>query len=444
MWKRRPRAKIRETLQLQRMASDSLESWLQRLESIHPREIELGLDRISAVAGRMDLLQPSASVVTVAGTNGKGSTVAVLENLMLQAGSRAGAYTSPHLRRFNERIRVAGAEASDAEIVASFGRIEKARGDISLTYFEFATLAALDIFRARQCDVLLLEVGLGGRLDAVNVLDADLAVITSIDLDHQEWLGSDRAGISLEKAAIARCGRAVVISDRNPPAAMLEYLVAEGAGPVLQLGRDFDWEDAGAGQWRGSIRVENGALRQLPPVAAGGLLPDNILGAAQAAFQLGVAFSDEGYSRAALAGPTGRRQWRRFEGRDCLLDVAHNPASVAKLVDYLRASSARGTRKAVFAAMADKDIDGMLCLARGQFDAWYLGDLADNSRAATAKDIAVMLENRGEARISVNSNLPQAMARAREGMAGEDQLVVFGSFYTVAAVLPLLEEDAQL
>ena len=221
------------------MNKASLTQWLQRLETVHPMEIDLGLERVLTVAHTLQLLPLKQPVVTVAGTNGKGSTVAVMEALISEAGYRVGVFTSPHLLRFNERIRVAGVDASDAEIVHAFDLIDQARGAISLTYFEFAALAALLIFEASELDYVVLEVGLGGRLDAVNIVDASVAVITSIDLDHQGWLGNSRGEISREKAGILRRGCPVVIADANPPPELLDCVVDAAASPALYLGREF-------------------------------------------------------------------------------------------------------------------------------------------------------------------------------------------------------------
>jgi dihydrofolate synthase/folylpolyglutamate synthase len=424
------------------MSSGSLAQWLQRLEGLHPSEIELGLERVSRVASRLGLLEPSCPVVTVAGTNGKGSTVAVLEALLAGEGRIAGVYTSPHFLRFNERIRVGGREATDGEIVSAFEQVEKARGDTSLTYFEFATLAALLIFRDRNCEVGVLEVGLGGRLDAVNILDADVAVITRVDLDHQQWLGDNRDDIGREKAGIARAGRPVVIADPDPPAALLAYLEEIGADPVLRIGREFSVRAADPGFWTATVSEGQGVARALGPRPIGALLPENIVAGLQAALLLGVEYGAEKIDRAlAKASPPGRRQWREIGGRAVLLDVAHNPASVDKMLEYINATSCYGKRMAIFSAMKDKDLDGMVSRAAGRFDGWFLGDQPAVPRAETASRLAAMLREKGETMISVSKNLRQAYRRARSLMAEGDQLVVFGSFHTVAAVMPLLERE---
>ncbi|MBN7798671.1 bifunctional tetrahydrofolate synthase/dihydrofolate synthase [Parahaliea mediterranea] len=424
------------------MSDTGLAAWLQRLEALHPTEIELGLTRVRAVAQRLELLPVAVPTVTIAGTNGKGSTAAALEALLLAAGRRPGVYTSPHLLRYNERIRVAGVEADDTDIVRAFEQIDAARGEISLTYFEFATLAALWIFRARGADVLVLEVGLGGRLDAVNIVDASVAVITSIALDHQGWLGDTRDAIAREKAGILRRDRPAVIAEPEPPAALGEAVADSGARGLF-LGRDFHCAVDG-GHWRARLRAagKRGGEFVLPPVPVGGVVPANLCAALQALVLLGESPAE--LDLLAVLGdvrPPGRRQRRRVAGRDYLLDVAHNPQSVDMLLEYLSLSPCQGRTIALFSAMEDKDIRAMIRPATGVFDAWFLADQPDNPRAAKAADIAAMLREAGESMISVSRNPRQALRRAQSIMAGEDRLVVFGSFFTVAAVLPALDRE---
>ncbi len=423
------------------MSKASLAQWLQRLETLHPKEMDLGLERVAQVANALQLLPVAQPVITVGGTNGKGSAVAVLEALLGEAGYCTATFTSPHLLRFNERIRVAAVDVSDAEIVEAFTAIDAARGPVSLTYFEFATLAALLIFKARAPDVIVLEVGLGGRLDAVNIVDSAVAVITSIDLDHQSWLGASRGAIAGEKAGIMRRGRPVVIADPDPPPELVRAVAAVAASPALYLGREFTVAVA-QDQWQGVLRQADGGSRQLAVQATGALLPENICAAVQAALLLGVEFSDDSLSRAlAIAAPTGRRQERRIANRDYVLDVAHNPAAVRKLLEYLQASRCDGKTLCLFSIMSDKDIQAIVDAAAGVFDAWFLGDQPDNTRAAGAADIAALLSAAGETMVSVSKNLRQAFRRAQSVTAAGDRLVIFGSFSTVAAVLPLLDKD---
>lgn len=425
------------------MADASLAQWLARLETLHPSAIDLGLERVAGVARTLGLLPVEVPVevpvVTVAGTNGKGSTVAVLEALLGEGGHLVGVYTSPHLLRFNERIRVGGVEASDAEIVAAFRAIDDSRGDTSLTYFEFATLAALLVFQSRAVDVQVLEVGLGGRLDAVNIVDASVAVITRIDLDHQSWLGEDRGSIAREKAGILRRGAPAVIGDPEPPEELLACAEESGATPVLRLGHDFSCESR-AGGWRGVVRDTHGRPRALPVQQTGPLLPANICTALQAALLLGCDFSDAQMCAALdKARPTGRCERRMVAGREYVLDVAHNPAAVYNLVNYLNVTPCKGETIALFSAMGDKDIGAMIRAASDCFSTWFIADQPANPRAARAVDIAAVLRLEGHGKVSVSDTPEQALSRAQQLMAGGDRLVVFGSFFTVAAVLPLLE-----
>ena len=421
------------------MNSASLERWLKKIESIHPEEIELGLGRVSSVAGRLGLLPVSQPVVTVGGTNGKGTVVAVLEALLNEAGYSTGAFTSPHILRFNERIRISGIEVPDSRIVEAFAAIEDARGDVTLTYFEFATLAALLVFEARRPDIVILEVGLGGRLDAVNMVDSSVSVISSIDLDHQGWLGQSRGEIAREKGGIMRHAVPVVIGEPDPPPE-LEAAVAEtGAGPALYIGKDFS-VTAERGVWWAVLRNADGTSRHLAPLACGSLLPENVATALQAALLLGVEFSDECLDRALRrTALTGRREARQVGGREYILDVAHNPAAVRKLREYLDATPCNGRKVAIFSIMADKDVQAVIEAVSGYFDAWFLADQPGNQRAAKAADVASLLNASGQAMISVSKNLRQALRRAQAITGEGDRLVVFGSFYTVAGVLPLLD-----
>ncbi|KZX60153.1 hypothetical protein A3709_12695 [Halioglobus sp. HI00S01] len=422
------------------MNKSALEDWLQHLESLHPTAMELGLERVRSVAQTLELLAPGCRVITVAGTNGKGSTVAVLESLLTVTGHRPGCFTSPHFLRFNERIRVAGEEVDDADIVAAFSAIEQARGETSLTYFEFATLAALWVFRAREVDVVVLEVGLGGRLDSSNVIDASVAVITSIDLDHQEWLGDTREDIGREKAGIMRAGRPVVIADPDPPGSLRQCAAEVGAGPVLQAGRDFSWERQD-GRWSGTITGADGEAVSIA-AADGPLLAANICGALQAATCLGVAWApDQLTTVLENVVVTGRRQQLVMAGRHYLLDVAHNPAAIHKMLEIVDASACNGKVIALFSAMKDKPVADMVALCDKRFDAWFVADQPNNPRAAAGEDIAAALREAGQSMISVSKNLRQAFRRAQTLMAEGDLLVVFGSFFTVAAVVPLLDKD---
>lgn len=427
------------------MSKETLEEWLAHLETIHPTEVELGLERVSRVAHALELIPVKQPVVTVAGTNGKGSTVAVLEALLAELGLRAGTFTSPHLWRYNERIRVAQQEATDAEIVAAFVRIDAARGETSLTYFEFAALAALLVFAQHELDYVILEVGLGGRLDAVNIVDASVAIITSIDLDHQGWLGDSRAAIAREKAGIMRAATPVIIADPEPPAELEACAAALAAVPALFLGREFTVERE-SGQWRGTLQQTSSQQtssqqRKLAWQPVGSLLPENICAALQAALLLELTFSDEDVQRTLdKVVAVGRRQVFDIDGVNYLLDVAHNPAAVYKLLEYMDASCCNGKAIAIFSVMRDKDVKSIVNAAVGHFDAWFLADQPLNSRAAGAADVAVVLEAAGEKGIYMNAELSEALAAAQQAANAGDRIVVFGSFSTVAAVLPHLNQ----
>jgi len=274
----------------------------------------------------------------------------------------------------------------------------------------------------------------------VNIVNPSVVVITSIDLDHQVWLGRTRGEIAREKAGIMRSGTPVVIAEPDPPHELLQCVVEVAASPVLSLGREFTVVVA-QGEWQGVVQHADGGARQLVPQPKGSLLPENICAAVQAALLLGIEFSDDCLSRAlAIAAPVGRRQEWRVAGRDYVLDVAHNPASVLKLLEYLSIINCNGKTICLFSVMSDKDIQAIVTVATGHFDAWFLADQPDNARAARAADIAAMLNEAGETMISISKNLRQALRRAQGIMAAGDRLVVFGSFSTVAAVLPLLDK----
>lgn len=429
-----------------RMSKDSLANWLCHLETLHPNEMDLGLDRVREVAQRLNVLPIEVPVVTVAGTNGKGTTAAVMEALLIDSGKVVGVCSSPHFLRFNERIRVAGADVDDDIIIDSFEQIDRARDEISLTYFEFATLAALWVFRQLSVEVMVLEVGLGGRLDAVNIVDASVAVITSIELDHQQWLGSSRESIGAEKAGILRRGQPAVIADENPPASVID-IVADLGVHAMWSGRDFGWQDASVAQggqayWEGWLSTKTGSKQQLPKLPSGSLLPINICAALQALALLGISFTDQQlHTVLARIKLPGRRESQELSGRGYILDVAHNPAAISKLLEYIDLSSCNGKIYCLFSVMTDKEVTQMIRACTGRFEGWFLGDQPEVPRACTAQFLADVLRSEGNQVISTSEDLPQAFRSAQSAMSAGDTLVVFGSFFTVAAVLPLLDED---
>jgi dihydrofolate synthase/folylpolyglutamate synthase len=413
----------------------SLDEWLAHCERLHPKTIALGLDRVRAVAQRMGLAF-SCPVITVAGTNGKGSTCAMLESILSQAGYRTGVYTSPHLVRFEERCRIRGEVVQAGQLVPHFERVELARGDTQLTYFEFTTLAIMSLMAVSRLDVAILEVGLGGRLDAVNVVDTDCAVITSIDIDHVEFLGPDRESIGREKAGIMRAGRPAVVSDPVPPQSIIDHANAIGADLWLS-GRDFNFQgDKQQWGWAGRGRRYAGlgypALRganQL--INASGVLA--ALESLRARIPVTAQAVRNGLALVELPG-----RFQIVPGRPALVfDVAHNPHSVAALAANLDAMGFYPKTHAVFGAMADKDLAVMLKKVAPIIDHWYFTDLA-TPRAETAAHLLAKwqaVQTRRDVQASTHASPMDAFHAAMAAAAPEDRVVVFGSFYTVGGVL---------
>ena len=417
---------------------NSLESWLAHCERLHPHTIDMGLDRVQEVVKRLGL-RFEACVITVAGTNGKGSTCAMLEACLLQAGYRTGVYTSPHLVHFQERCRIHGELVQPDDLLPNFAKVEAARkqgSEISLTYFEFTTLAILSLMADANLDVAILEVGLGGRLDAVNVVDADCAVITSIDLDHTELLGPDRESIGFEKSGIMRSGKPVVISDPVPPESVLAHAASIGAD-LWQFGKDFNFTgDKQQWAWAGRGRRYSGlaypALRganQL--INASGVLA--ALEAVRSRLPVTAQAIRNGLAMVELPG-----RFQIIPGQPTLvLDVAHNPHAVAALSENLDAMGFYPTTHAVFGAMADKDVSAIMARVGVLVDRWYFCDLP-TARAASALDLQKQWQQTNT-RKNVTSNTyadPQAALEAAVAAAGPaDRIAVFGSFFTVGGVL---------
>lgn len=413
----------------------TLQEWLDFCERLHPVTIDMGLDRVREVGQRLDL-RFSCPVITVAGTNGKGSTCAMLEAILLQAGYRTGVYTSPHLVHFEERCRLAGESASPEALAEAFAAVEAVRGEVSLTYFEFSTLAILWLMRRAELDAVILEVGLGGRLDAVNIVDTDCAVITSIDLDHMAILGNDREAIGREKAGIMRSGRPVVVSDPVPPGTVIDSAQAISADLWL-MGRDFNFSgDKQQWAWAGRGRRYSGlaypALRGANQLLnASGVLA--ALEALRARIPVTAQAVRNGLAMVELPG-----RFQIVPGEPVLvLDVAHNPHSVAALSENLDAMGFYPTTHAVFGAMADKDLTPMLGRIQSLVDHWYFTDLPVQ-RAATAVDLQQVLRAlniRKNVSSSVHANPRDALQAAIAAAEPADRIVVFGSFHTVGGVL---------
>jgi len=416
------------------MRFSTLNEWLRWQETLHPQAIELGLGRVSAVAKRLGLSAAGHAIVTVAGTNGKGSSVAMIEAMLRSAGYRVGAYTSPHLSRYNERVRVDGAEASDQAFCEAFAAVEAVRGDTTLSYFEFGTLAAMDIFRRAQVEIAVLEVGLGGRLDAVNLWDADVVLVTGVDIDHVEWLGSDREAIGREKAGVFRPGHPAICAERDPPASLRAY-AERIAARWLGVGEHFDFR---VGQqnwtwWDGDTRWE-----QLPlPALEGDYQLANAAGAVAVTRALGSRWTvpraavETGLRTAALPA---RLQVVPGEV-ERVLDVGHNPQAARALAGVLAQRACRGRTLAVLGMLADKDVEGVVDAMSGVVDCWYLGGLEGprGLDVRTLRDRTVALLN--DAPCHGDGSVADAYRRACADAESGDRIVVFGSFHTVADVL---------
>lgn len=416
-------------------ASSPLADWLAYQERLHPNTIELGLERVRAVADRLGLLPSEAVTLTVAGTNGKGSSVTLAADIYRAAGYRVGSYTSPHLLRYNERVAIDGVEAGDEALCAAFVAIEQARGGIALTYFEFGTLAALLLFRRANVDVQVLEVGLGGRLDAVNIVDADCALITNIGLDHTDWLGSDRDSIGYEKAGILRPQRPGIYVEEQAPQRLLQHAGEIGAR-LLRLGRDFAYAVRPDGSWDWQSRAAT--LTGLPqPALSGAVQYRNAAGVLAAVEALDAALPvPHAAIRAAL---TGLRLPGRYQHLgNTVLDVAHNVESAEVLADNLRRDAGRGKTWLVLGMLADKPVEAVGAVLAPLVAGALFGGLPPprGLEAAALRRRAAAGGLNGEAAGTVE----QAYRMAQDRAAPDDRIVVCGSFLTVAAVAQLLDQ----
>ena len=470
----------------------TLEDWLGYIEQQHPKSIELGLDRTRAVAQRLAIGKPAKHVITVGGTNGKGSTVAFIEAIARAGGLKVGTYTSPHLLRYNERVRIDGREASDEALIAAFEAVEAARfsllppgegaqradeggripfpgndavsgkstpssvaarhpvsstgqallpvGEgkaIPLTYFEFGTLAALRLFQQSNLDLVVLEVGLGGRLDAVNIIDPDVAVITTVDIDHVDWLGNDRESIGYEKAGIARPWKPLVLGEIDSPSSVLRHAYAIGANAV-RLGSDFFHEPVDESHWRWrdagfEIELPNPSLsapvQRVNAATAIAALRALDIDLPIAAFAAGV----------ATAMIPGRLQRFDLHGTAVIVDVGHNPQAARELAAWLRAEPVQGRTLAVFSALADKDVAGVVAALEREVSTWFLAGLEHvGARGQSVDAVAAKLTGtaaaNGARHVSVEAALHSAQLDANAG----DRILVFGSFHTVAEALAIL------
>jgi len=413
-------------------ATSPLATWLYYLEHLHSQAIELGLDRVRAVAEKLDLLTPAPRVFTVAGTNGKGTTCATLESVLMAAGYRVGVYSSPHLVRYTERVRIQGEELPESAHCESFAVLEAGRGDISLTYFEYGTLSALHLFKQAKLDVVILEVGLGGRLDATNIVDASVSVVTSIALDHTDWLGSDRESIGREKAGIFRAGKPAVVGEPDMPQSIAD--VAQEKQSDLYR-RDVNWHfSADAGYWRWAALAAGKEVNILDSLPLPNVPLANAATALAALHYSGLNVPEaalrSGLQRAALPG----RFQTVSESPRLILDVAHNPHAAAYLAGRLAEQPRNGGKvRAVVGMLKDKDIAGTLACLSPQVDEWYCAPL-EGPRGASVAELTVHLP---QARPfdDVESAWRQAMQEA----APQDIVIVCGSFHTVAHVMDAID-----
>jgi len=451
----------------------TLQQWLDYIEQQHPKSIEMGLERTREAARRLSLGKPAAHVITVGGTNGKGSTVAFIEAIARAAGLKVGTYTSPHLLRYNERVRIDGREATDAQLVQTFEVVEAARsspsvgrgvgvrvrrsGDspsrgptpsppnpplegegssVPLTYFEFGTLAALWLFQQSNLDLVILEVGLGGRLDAVNIVDPDVAVITTVDIDHVDWLGNDRESIGFEKAGIARAWKPLVLGEIDSPSSVLRHAYAIGANAV-RLGSDFIHEPVDESHWRWR---DAGFAIELPnPLLSAPVQRANAATAIAALRALGIELPTSALATGvASATLPGRLQRFDLHGTPVVVDVGHNPQAARELAAWLRAEPVPGRTLAVFAALADKDVQGVVAALEGEVSHWFLAGLESvGARGQSADELASKISG-APAAGSRHADVHAALQAARAQAHAEDRILVFGSFHTVTEALATL------
>lgn len=424
------------------MTPGTLGDWLAYLEQLHPSAIDMGLDRSRQVARQLGLTRPAPRVITVTGTNGKGSTCAFIAALLQAQGLKVGVYSSPHLLRYNERVQVQGVEATDLELCDAFAAVEAARGGVSLTYFEMGTLAAFWLFEQARLDAVVLEVGLGGRLDAVNLVDADLALVTSIGVDHADWLGDTRESVAFEKAGIFRPGRPALCGDIDPPEPLLAKARELGA-PLLVRGQDFDlcvnehgWD------WHGIAHGERIELLGLPLLD---LPMPNAALALQAFALLGYPLHADEVAKVLtstrLAGRLDRRivHWHG-KTLNLLLDVGHNPHAAQFLAQRLRQRPVGGKRRAVFGLLSDKDLEGVVAPLVSVIDEWAVAPLP-TSRSRAAEQLQSVLQNLG-ADVTSHQSVALALEAQCAHARADDEILLFGSFYCVAEALEWLARHA--
>lgn len=403
--------------------------WLAYIEALHPKSIAMGLDRVKTVANKLQL-NPIFPIITVAGTNGKGSVCAMLSQIYVQSGYRVGCYTSPHLNRYNERVSVNLQHISDDDLCAAFAAVEAARGDVALTYFEMGTLAAMWYFCHQNLDVCILEVGLGGRLDAVNIFEPTCAIVTAIDLDHMEYLGDTREKIGFEKAGIFRANKLAICGDENPPQSLLDFAAKIDANLQL-INRDFSVQKTAQG-W--TYTSDEQVLQQPNLGLTGDFQLNNaacVICAVQHLSEILPALQANTYAALRAVNLEGRFQ--QIHANPCIIvDVAHNPQAAKSLAHNLKSSACAGKTLAVLGMLADKDIEGVIDAVAGEIDAWYLADI-HSPRGAKASELQkLLLKRTRNSPVQTFANVSAAIDSACKNAAKNDRIIVFGSFYTVA------------
>ena len=408
----------------------TVEEWLVYIEALHPKSIAMGLDRVQAVADKLQL-NPDFPIITVAGTNGKGSTCEMLSQIYSEAGYKVGCYTSPHLIRYNERVRINHREISDQDLCMAFEAVEAARGDVALTYFEMGTLAAMWHFCRANLDVVILEVGLGGRLDAVNIFEPACAIVTTVDLDHMDYLGETREKIGLEKAGVFRANKLAICGDETPPVSLLKY--AETIGVDLKLiNRDFQVKKTGQQGWQYS---DEALVLQLPVLGlAGEFQFANAACAICAAHHLKhILPVSQANIHAALGAVRLTGRFQQIQSKpQIIVDVAHNPHAATSLAQNLRSTPGASRTLAVFAMLVDKDIEGVISAVAPCISRWYIADIRA-ARGAKALDLQKTLVRQvNQASVRLFDDVSMALAAACKEADKNDRIIVFGSFYTVA------------
>ena len=410
------------------MTQKNLDQWLQYLESLHPSEIDLGLARVFQVAKKMALLKPAPLVIMAAGTNGKGSTVTLVSSILQQANQKVGTYMSPHLHTYNERVKIDGVMLSDEDFIESFEAIDKAREDVLLTYFEVGTLSSLYLFIKYQVDVAVLEVGLGGRLDAVNIVDADISIVTSIGLDHQDWLGDDLSKIAFEKAGIYRPLKPAVCGERNPPQTLINHALDIKA-PLFIKGEHFNYtQNSKSWSWKGV--GGNGGCAELQDLPLPSLPLENAVTVLQALqfvpFKISLKNIVDGINSAHLSG-----RLERIESPfKAILDVGHNPQAAKLLSSRLEGSEVKGRRFALLAMLKDKDPEGVVKELTDNISHWHLAGI-DGYRGQTSQELAEKLNNQLPM-VTCHEQVSDALDDLLAEMNIDDELIVLGSFVTVA------------